>query len=157
MTKTKKIVQVLSALSVSCALPAIGSTQADNNLIASNCRSYLVQYGDKGSLPAHVAKTAAPALSQCVVHNSCANKNLSNIPNCALKLSNLSMDAQLADVTTTESTPSKMTAPQYTAPQTVQPVKPYSPPTETEQQNQTKPADPTKQKPQKKQPEINWF
>lgn len=160
MNNTKKIGLIISSLLLICNLSASAATPAEQDQIANNCKPYLQQYGAKGSIPASVAKAAAPALSQCVVNSSCANANLSGIPNCALKLSNLSLDASLADVSTTPTpTNSNIKAPtpqphRYQAPS----IQPYIAPTRTTPTNETTTTtDSNTQKQQKKQPTINWF
>ena len=165
MFNTRKI-QPFLAIFIGTSLFLSFSAQASTanlNQIAQNCRPYLLTYSNTNPMPEKVANIAAPVLSQCVTNASCTNSALSDIPNCALKLSNLSMNASLASVDTS--------APDQTAPESsyqAQPsVQPYIPPVttrqpekqETQETQQTPQQAPQeKQQQQKKQqPQINWF
>lgn len=151
---------LLSILSISTyAAPSLIQDK-----IAVDCRPYLLTYASKDSMPADVGIKAAPKLSQCIAENSCENDNLSDISNCALKLANINMMAQLAGMNSSdipELKGSKSPANQSSV-QTMKNNAPESTsispaPIDQQEKNTSEEKKKNSSRPQKKQPSINWF
>lgn len=158
-----RIMHVITLLFCSATF-ATSLTPQQEVQIAQTCRLYLNHYSNgDADIPANDQAKMANDLSLCITYGSC-QKNLSDIPECSRKLSDLAIDVELAGIPTSAPTSSRTeaapTSPSETpttpaaTPITVEPVTPTTEPTTPQRTPKSPKATPTK--PEKKE-QIHWF